>query len=77
MQCIWPIPVYNPNPNALLLPYPKLCFLHASGAIDANDLAVDPLAVLGREEANDAGNVDGETDAVEGRPGGSVLDRLC
>lgn len=74
---MWPIPVYNPSPNALLPPNPRLRFLHASSAIDANDLAVDPLAVLGREEAHDAGNVDGETDAVEGRPGGGVLDRLC
>jgi hypothetical protein len=47
--------------------------LHAGGAIDADDLAVDPLAVLGSEEANNAGNVDGLADALHGRPGLGVL----
>ena len=46
---------------------------HASRAVNAKDLAVDPLAVLGRQEAHHAGDVDGETDAVEGRPAGRVL----
>jgi hypothetical protein len=47
--------------------------LHASGTVNADDLAVDPLAVLGSEEADDAGNVDGLTDALHGRPGLGVL----
>jgi len=47
--------------------------LHAGGTVNANDLAVDPLAVLGSEEADDAGNVDGLADAVERRPGFGVL----
>jgi len=49
------------------------CSLHAGGAIDADDLAVDPLAVLGSQEANDTGNVDGETDPVERRPASGIL----
>jgi len=40
--------------------------LHASSAVNANDLAVDPLAVLGSEEANNAGTVDGLADALHG-----------
>lgn len=53
--------------------------LHARGAVDAEDLAVDPLAVLGGEEADDAGNVDGKTDAVERGPAGGELgrDSIC
>ena len=47
---------------------------HASRAVNAKDLAVDPLAVLGRQEAHHAGDVDGETDTVEGRPAGRVLE---
>lgn len=39
--------------------------LHARGTVNAENLAVDPLAVLRGEEADDAGNVDGETDTVE------------
>jgi len=51
-------------------------FLHASSAVDAEDLAVDPLAVLGCEEADDTGDIDGETDAVERGPCGGEL-RVC
>jgi hypothetical protein len=47
--------------------------LHAGGAIDADDLAVDPLTVLGSEEANNAGNVDGLANTLHGRPGLCVL----
>lgn len=42
-------------------------------AVNAKDLAVDPLAVLGSQEADAAGNVDGETDSAERRPCGGVL----
>lgn len=38
-----------------------------------NDLAVDPVTILGRQEGNNASNVDGLTDTVAGRPGGGVL----
>lgn len=60
----------------------KVQCLHAGSAIDADDLAVNPLAVLGREEANNAGNVDGLADAVHWGPSGGVLlrtsvDCLC
>lgn len=47
--------------------------LHARGTIDADDLAVDPFAVLGGEEADDAGNVDWLTHAVHWRPSSGVL----
>jgi hypothetical protein len=33
-------------------------------SVNANDLSVDPLAVLGGEEANDAGNVNGLANTV-------------
>ena len=46
---------------------------HASSAVDANDLAIDPLAVLGRQEAHDTSDIDGKADTVERRPAGSVL----
>ena len=52
---------------------PSMTRSHASRAVNAKDLAVDPLAVLRRQEAHHAGDVDGETDAVEGRPAGGVL----
>ena len=51
--------------------------LHACGAVDAEDLSVDPFTVLAGEEADDTGDVDGETDAGEGGPGGGVLEGLC
>jgi hypothetical protein len=59
---------YSSNRNNLIMNA-----LHASGTVNADDLAVDPLAVLGSEEADDAGNVDGLADALHGRPGLCVL----
>jgi len=47
--------------------------LHARCTIDANDLAVYPLTVLGSEEAHDAGNVQRLADAALRRPGSGVL----
>ncbi len=47
------------------LPKP-LIPLHAGTAVDADGLAVDPLAVLGGEEAHEPRDVDGQTDAVQG-----------
>lgn len=47
--------------------------LHAGGTVNANDLAVDPLTVLGGEEADDTGNVDWLADTGHWGPGGSVL----
>lgn len=47
--------------------------LHASSTVDAEDLSVHPIAVLRREEANDAGNIKGLADTVVGRPGAGVL----
>jgi len=54
----------------------KLIILHASGSVDADNLAVYPLTVLGGEEGNNAGNVDGLTNAVVWRPGLGVLVNL-
>lgn len=42
-----------------------IIILHACSTVNAEDLAVDPLAILRGEEADNAGNVDGETDTVE------------
>lgn len=47
--------------------------LHAGSAVNANDLSVDPVTVLRGEEADDAGNVEGLTDTVVGRPCAGVL----
>lgn len=52
---------------------PFLHCLHASGTVDAQNLAVDPFAILRGEEANDTSNVDRETDTVERRPASGVL----
>lgn len=48
-------------------------FLHASGTVNAEDLAVDPGAVLRSEEANNASDVDGQTDTVNWGPAGGVF----
>jgi len=50
--------------------------LHAGGTVNANDLAVDPLTILGGEEADNTGNVDGLTNTLHGRPGLGVLVNL-
>lgn len=42
-------------------------------AVNTNHLAVNPATVVGSQEANNTGNVDGETDTVERRPGSGVL----
>jgi len=63
------VPILN-APN----PFHDPSDLHACSAIDANHLAVDPLAILGREEADDTGDIDRETDTVERRPASSVLE---
>lgn len=47
--------------------------LHACSTVDTNDLAVNPLAVLRREEADDAGNVDGLADTLHWGPCLGVL----
>ena len=39
--------------------------LHASSTIDPDNLTIDPLAILRRKEANDAGDINGKTNAVE------------
>lgn len=39
--------------------------LHAGGAINSKHLAVDPLAVLRSKEADNTGNVNGETDTMQ------------
>jgi hypothetical protein len=63
-------------------PYPYLVHqkhvstLHACGAIDTDDLSVDPFTILGSEEADNTGNIDGETDTAERGPGSGVLVNL-
>jgi hypothetical protein len=47
--------------------------LHARSTVNAEDLAVDPLAVLRGKEADNTGNINGETNTVERRPGSSEL----
>jgi len=54
-------------------PSRKVNTLHTSATVNADDLAVDPFAILGCEEADDAGDIDGQTDTADGRPGGGVL----
>lgn len=47
--------------------------LHACSTVNADDLSVDPIAILRGEEADDAGNVNGLTDTVVRRPCASIL----
>jgi len=47
--------------------------LHAGCTVDTNDLAIDPLAVLRGEEADNASDVDWQTHAVHWRPGSGIL----
>jgi hypothetical protein len=47
--------------------------LHAGGSVNADDLAVHPLAIIRGKEAQHAGNVNRQADTVVGAPGGSVL----
>lgn len=62
-----PLDIGTPKCIAPIRPYVRpSTILHAGSTVDAEDLAVDPLAVLGCEEADDAGDVDGETDTVQG-----------
>lgn len=49
------------------------CNLHARSTVDSENLAVDPLAILGGKETDNTGDVDGETDTVERRPASSEL----
>jgi len=51
----------------------KTTRLHASSAVNANDLSVDPVTVLGSKEANDAGNVYWLTNTVVRGPCAGVL----
>ena len=54
----------------------KSCSLHTSTAIDTQHLAIDPFAILAGQEAHDASNVNGQTDAMQGRPSSSKLVHL-
>lgn len=69
----FPEVIMQPTP-LLLHPMNHSSRLHACSAVDAEDLAVDPLAVLRSEEADDTSNVDGETNTVQGRPASSELE---
>jgi hypothetical protein len=53
--------------------YPHHFCLHAGSTVNANDLSIDPLPVLGGEEADDASDIDGLADTVHWGPGSSVL----
>lgn len=50
--------------------------LHACGAINAENLSIDPLAILRSEERDNAGDIEGLTDTPQGRPGGGILVNL-
>jgi len=50
-----------------------ICKLHASSAINAQNLSVDPFAILAGKEAHNTSNINWETDSVERRPSGGVL----
>ena len=47
--------------------------LHASSSVDAQNLAVDPAAVIRGEEADHASDVDRQADTMHRRPACSVL----
>lgn len=42
-------------------------------AVNTDDLAVYPLAVLGCQEADNTGDIDGKANTAERRPRGGVL----
>lgn len=71
-KCSYALECYDTHPVPVYMYV--LCFLHASSTIDAEHLAVDPFTVLGGEEADNAGDVDGLADAVHWGPGSGVLD---
>lgn len=50
--------------------------LHASSTVNANDLSIDPIAVLGSKEANNAGNVYWLTNTIVWRPSACKLINL-
>lgn len=50
--------------------------LHASSTVNTNDLAVDPVTILGSEEADHTGNVNRLANAHVWRPGHGVLINL-
>ena len=73
-----PAPNYTTSPLSLPTPLNQtqpfsLFHLHTSRAVNPNDLAVDPLAILRSEESSHARDVDRHADAVCGRPGRGVL----
>lgn len=50
---------------------------HTGSTIDAEHLSIDPLAILRGQEADNSGNVDGETDTGKRRPSCGILHRNC
>jgi hypothetical protein len=50
--------------------------LHAGSAINAYNLAIDPLAILTSKEADYTCDINGQTDTVERAPGLGVLVHL-
>jgi hypothetical protein len=73
---------YHSLPPLYMQAAPSLRLLAGSGnkaawkRTDTDDLAVDPLTVLGGEEANNTGNIDGLADTVHWAPCGSILINL-
>jgi hypothetical protein len=49
--------------------------LHAGSTIDADDLSVNPFAILASKETNHARNVNWQTNTVQRTPGCSILYR--
>ena len=50
------------------MPCPSQTALHAGSTVNANDLSVDPVTVLGGKEADNAGNVYWLSNTVVRRP---------
>ena len=48
-------------------------FLHHGVAVNTDDLAVDPATILRSEEAEDASDIEGLTDASKRGPGSGIL----
>jgi hypothetical protein len=47
--------------------------LHTRGTIDTDNLAIDPVTILGCQEADNTGNVEGLANTAARRPGSRVL----
>jgi hypothetical protein len=65
--------VHNRPKDLRKFPNPKPSALHASSTVNANDLSVDPVTVLGGKEADNAGNVHWLANTVVRGPSACIL----